>query len=115
MTVACVFCAIVAGTEPATIVARWIDAIAIRPRRPIVPGHTLVIPRVHVADFAQDPAVTAATFLHAAQLGRPPANLITSAGAEATQTVCHLHIHIVPRTARDGLALPWAPQKGTTP
>ncbi len=38
-----------------------------------------------------------------------PCNLITSAGREATQTVFHLHIHVVPRRDGDGLALPWTP------
>jgi histidine triad (HIT) family protein len=43
----------------------------------------------------------------AAELATPPCNIITSAGSDATQTVFHLHLHVVPRRAGDGLALPW--------
>ena len=106
----CVFCRIVAGTEPATVVRRWPDAVAIVPRHPVTPGHTLVIPTVHVRDFTEDPDVSAAAMRRAGELAAPPANLITSAGSEATQTVWHLHLHVVPRAAGDGLALPWSGQ-----
>jgi histidine triad (HIT) family protein len=51
--------------------------------------------------------VTAAVMRRAAELATPPCNIITSAGTEATQTVFHLHVHIVPREAGDGLELPW--------
>lgn len=111
MNASCVFCAITAGRAPAKVVKEWDDAIAIVPLGPVVDGHTLVIPRVHVADFAADPDVTGSTARRAAQLCRDldlvHANLITSKGAEATQTVFHLHLHLVPRAAGDGLALPW--------
>jgi len=107
----CVFCQIIAGKAPATVIEQWPDAIAIVPIGPVTPGHTLMIPRAHVADFAEDPVVTAATMARAAELdGRAPAgaaNLITSRGRAATQSVFHLHVHIVPRRANDGLALPW--------
>ncbi|MFC0533137.1 HIT family protein [Phytohabitans kaempferiae] len=103
----CVFCAIIAGTEPATIINRWPDAIAIVPRHPVTTGHLLVIPTVHVRDALQDPTVTGTCMSRAAQLARHACNLITSVGSPATQTVFHLHIHIVPRHSGDGLALPW--------
>lgn len=105
----CVFCAIVAGTEPATVVRRWDDAIAIVPLGPVTPGHVLVIPAVHVQDATVDPDVTAVAMRRAAELADAPCNIITSAGREASQTVPHLHVHIVPRTFGDGLALPWTP------
>ena len=106
---ACVFCEIVAGRTPATVVQEWDDALAIVPIGPVVDGHTLVIPKQHVADFGEDPEVSAATMRRAAELaaGPWPANIITSRGREATQSVWHLHLHIVPRAANDGLALPW--------
>jgi histidine triad (HIT) family protein len=103
----CVFCRIVAEVEPATIVRRWTDAIAVRPLSPVADGHLLVIPRQHVVDATEAPYVTAGTMLRAASVAAPPCNIITSAGPEATQTVQHLHIHVVPRRAGDGLALPW--------
>ncbi len=103
----CVFCRIIAGNEPATIVRRWRSAVAIVPLEPVVAGHLLVIPRRHVRDFTVDPMVSAVAMHCAAELATPDANLITSAGTAATQTVAHLHLHIVPRRPGDGLALPW--------
>lgn len=107
----CVFCAIIAGTEPATVLARWPDAIAIKPLHPVTPGHILIIPRYHTPDFAEAPWITAEAALRAAQWVRDKdigdCNLITSKGAAATQTVMHLHVHVVPRRPGDGLALPW--------
>lgn len=107
----CVFCRIIAGDEPAEVVATWPDAIAVVPLNPVVPGHRLVIPTAHVVDFTEDATVTGAVMARAAQLAQAwaihPANLITSAGREATQSVFHLHAHVVPRAENDGLALPW--------
>lgn len=107
----CPFCLIVDGQAPATIVRDWSDAVAIVPLGPVVEGHTLIIPKTHVTDFADDPDVTGATARRAAQLCRDldlvHANLITSRGVHATQSVWHLHLHLVPRAANDGLALPW--------
>ncbi|WP_432043610.1 HIT family protein [Streptomyces cadmiisoli] len=106
----CVFCEIVAGRAPANVVKEWEDALAIVPIRPVVQGHTLVIPKRHVTDFGEDPDVSASTMRRAAELavGEQPMNLITSRGREATQSVFHLHLHLVPRAANDGLALPWS-------
>lgn len=106
----CVFCRIVAGEAPAEIVTRWDDAIAFRPLGPVTDGHTLVVPIKHVENYATDPEVTAATMRRAAELAphiHRQSNLITSAGPWATQTVFHLHVHIVPRRPNDGLHLPW--------
>jgi histidine triad (HIT) family protein len=106
----CPFCSIVAGTSPATVVRHWHDAIAIVPLNPVTPGHVLVIPAEHVEDATVDPEVTAVVMRRSAELAEPPCNIITSAGAEATQSVAHLHVHIVPRRKGDGLALPWTGQ-----
>lgn len=107
----CPFCEINVGRAPATFVHEWSDAIAIVPLNPVVDGHVLVIPKTHVTDFADNPDVTGATARRAAQLCRNldlvHANLITSRGVHATQSVFHLHLHLVPRAAGDGLALPW--------
>ena len=87
------------------------------PLNPIVEGHLLVVPVTQVVDFMDDPELTASTcavaaivaksrkFLHGCDF-----NLTTSAGAAATQTVFHLHIHLVPRYEGDGLTLPWTGQ-----
>lgn len=109
----CPFCEIIAGRAPATVVHEWSDVIAIVPLNPVVDGHTLVIPRAHVADALTDPAVTATTTQRAAEWTAerwPHANILTSIGKPATQSVFHLHVHVVPRAAGDQLMLPW----GTT-
>lgn len=115
MTEPCPFCEIVAGRAPATVVREWPEVIAIVPRSPVVLGHTLVIPKTHVADFTVDPDVTGVTAQHAAELARDlnliNANMITSKGRPATQSVFHLHLHLVRRAEDDGLALPWTGQR----
>ncbi|MEU8686017.1 HIT domain-containing protein [Streptomyces sp. NPDC048611] len=106
----CPFCLIVCGRAPATVLREWPETLAIRPRHGgVTDGHVLLIPRVHVADVAEDPAVSAATMLRAAELAAEAGdcNVITSRGASATQTVRHLHLHLVPRAEGDGLLLPW--------
>jgi histidine triad (HIT) family protein len=115
----CVFCDIIADRSPASYVASTPDTIAIIPLNPVIggEGHVLVIPRAHVADFMENATVTATTMRDAAELARELRNtlggdwnLITSAGADATQTVFHLHVHLVRRVAGDDLALPWTGQ-----
>ncbi|MGW5336201.1 HIT family protein [Streptomyces bauhiniae] len=113
----CAFCAIAAGIAPAAVVRDWGDVLAIRPRSGGVnAGHVLVIPRQHVEDAGTDPKVSARTMECAAELTaeHPAANVITSKGKAATQTVYHLHVHVVPREAEDGLLLPWTPQHTAT-
>lgn len=110
----CVFCAITAGQSPAFVCREWNDAVAIRPRRGGVnEGHLLILPRIHVPDAGADPEVTAAVMRRAAVVlaGYPSANLITSKGKPATQSVSHLHVHVFPRKSGDGLALPWSEQQ----
>lgn len=109
----CVFCKIVARVEPAKIVETWPAAMAIVPHNPVVDGHVIVIPIEHVDDAAVEPELTGEVMACAAWFADDrydSYNLITSAGAPATQTVFHLHIHVVPRRAGDGLALPWTGQ-----
>lgn len=104
----CPFCEIIIGRAPATIVAESTACLVIVPLNPVVDGHVLVMPRAHVIDAIEDPWTTAQVMRYAAMLAHRPCNIITSAGAEATQTIDHLHVHIVPRRAGDGLALPWS-------
>jgi histidine triad (HIT) family protein len=106
----CPFCDIIAGQAPATVIREWDEVIAIAPRHPVVEGHTLVIPKTHVEDFAAAAWVAGQTMRKASILAHRmggPMNLITSKGPEATQSVFHLHVHLVPRAVDDGLALPW--------
>ncbi|MEV5953677.1 HIT domain-containing protein [Streptomyces sp. NPDC051987] len=108
----CPFCRIVRGVAPARLVREWEGALAISPRGGgVTPGHVLVLPKTHVPDVAADPAVSAMTMRHAAELAGEvgDCNVITSRGAVATQTVPHLHVHVVPRRHGDGIVLPWTP------
>lgn len=84
--------------------------LTIFPLNPVTKGHLLVVPRRHVADATVDPALAGRAFEIAAQLARDldAANIITSMGEPATQTVFHLHLHVVPRRDGDGLRLPWS-------
>ena len=107
----CIFCKIVRGEVPAQIVREWDEYLAFVPLSPVVPGHILIIPKVHREDFKQDPNITAEVMRRAAMIASGPCNLITSAGKEATQTVFHFHVHIVPRRECDGLLLPWIPDE----
>lgn len=109
----CVFCEIVAGRAPATVVWETISSLMIVPLGPVVEGHILAIPKTHIRDAAEWPELTSVVARDVAAYAQEqerPFNLITSAGTEATQTVFHLHIHYVPRREGDCLALPWTDQ-----
>lgn len=109
----CVFCDIIKGRSEAEWILQpetWHDAVAFVPLNPVTEGHCLVVPKVHVKDFAASPEVFASTAKRAGELmqwTQRPMNIITSRGKEATQSVFHLHLHLVPRAEDDGLALPW--------
>lgn len=116
----CPFCAIIAGRQQALIVHRWVDCIALSPLRPATLGHTLVIPVSHVPTIwdlssieAQQLAVRVREMglvlreaLHLSDM-----NVIQSNGSQATQTVSHLHVHLVPRYQHDAMGRIW-PQFG---
>lgn len=106
----CIFCAIGQGDDLPSTPIKYRDAtFTLVPLKPVVPGHLLIIPLRHVEDFTEDPEISAivmrAAAFEARELG--PCNLITSKGVEATQSVFHLHAHLIPRRENDGLALPW--------
>lgn len=110
----CVFCDYEGPSEVlATFAMESGEVFVIAPVEPVTEGHVLVIPRLHVASFALNPRLTgavmhAASHWQATKNGYGDANLITSAGEAATQTVKHLHVHVVPRAKGDGLLLPWS-------
>lgn len=106
----CVFCEIAAHTRAADIVAEDADSIAFLDSRPLFHGHVLLCPREHFETLLDVPAAHAGPlFLKTQQIARA---VETALGAEGTfiainnrvsQTVPHLHIHVVPRRRRDGL------------
>lgn len=110
MTDDCVFCRVVAGKERPLKVTRFSHTMTFEPLNPVTPGHMLVIPYAHVRDACEEPPMAALVMETAAALAREvgPCNIITSVGREATQTVFHFHIHIVPRRPNDGIKLPWS-------
>ncbi len=117
----CIFCKIVAGELPATIVAEGERTIAFMDIRPASRGHALVIPRAHCTDVHDiDPddlqavAVMAQDLATRARdvLGADGVNLLNSSGAAAWQTVFHFHMHVIPRYEGDPLRLPWVPAAG---
>lgn len=106
----CVFCDY-AGPSP--ILDDYDDMIVIEPLDPVAPGHALIIPKRHCAHAVADPELAGRVMLGAAhyaqERGFDSCNIITSVGSAATQTVPHLHVHVVPRRPGDGLKLPWSP------
>jgi len=117
----CLFCKIVAGEIPATIVAQDDRTVVFMDINPATRGHALVIPRTHVRDVHDiDPedlrAVAAAAQQIAAKarerLGADGVTLLNSNGAAAWQTVFHFHMHVIPRYEGDPLKLPWVPSPG---
>lgn len=107
----CIFCKIVKGEAEANIVHETEDCLIFHPLNPVALGHVLVIPKIHVNDALQNPLITGITMARASEYadwqGAHGYNLITSVGEVATQSIFHLHVHIVPRRPDDGLKLPW--------
>jgi histidine triad (HIT) family protein len=100
----CLFCRIVAGEIPATVVRETPDTIAFRDIAPKAPVHVLVIPRDHHADIAAlaaaDARLTAALVAEAAEVARAEGvgdgwRLIANTGAPVGQTVFHAHLHVL--------------------
>ena len=117
----CLFCKIVAGELPSQRVDEDERTVAFMDLNPATRGHALVVPRRHATNLLEiDPDDLAAT-IRAAQrlaqravpaLGADGVNLINSCGADAWQTVFHLHVHVIPRYRGDPLRLPWVPAPG---
>ena len=121
MVAECIFCKIVAGELPATVVASDERALAFLDISPATRGHTLVIPRAHAPDIheVQTEDLVASIVLARRvasrareRLGADGVNLLQSSGRAAWQTVFHFHIHVIPRYAGDPLRLPWVPAPG---
>ncbi|WP_203566662.1 HIT family protein [Aestuariimicrobium ganziense] len=106
---ACVFCRIVAGELPASVVHSDEHAVAILDLSPEEPGHTLVLSRRHVADLVDDPmalaevapTVSSVAAVLLERLGATGINAVVNCGESAGQTVDHLHVHLLPREVAD--------------
>jgi histidine triad (HIT) family protein len=117
----CLFCKIVAGEVPATIVVEDERTVGFMDINPATRGHVLVIPREHAQDVfaidAEDLQAVAVTAQQVARLvreklGADGVNLLNSNGRAAWQTVFHYHVHVIPRYEDDPLRLPWVPGPG---
>lgn len=106
---ACAFCAIVAGETQATVVLDDDDLIGFLDLRPLFKGHVLLIPRQHCTTLDQLPAELRDPFLAAAQRLCVAMTRLGAQGSfvainnTVSQSVPHLHCHVVPRTKGDGL------------
>ena len=111
----CPFCQRIAAGDYDRRISGRLDAVTFEPLNPVTAGHRLVVPVTHVTSALGHPAIAAdamaAAVLVAGHYGIRECNFITSAGTAATQTVMHLHIHVVPRRDGDGLHLPWTAQQ----
>ncbi len=106
----CLFCRILDGTEPAHIVADEQHAVAFLDTHPVFVGHTLVVPRQHVGTLLDLPEAMMAPLLTTAK--RVASAMPQALGSTGTfvamnnvisQSVPHLHVHVVPRRKGDGL------------
>jgi histidine triad (HIT) family protein len=106
----CLFCRIVTGETPADVVLTTEHMVAFLDHRPVFKGHTLLVPRRHVATLPDLPAGLRDPFLAAGQ--RLATAMVEGLGAQGSfvavnnvvsQSVAHLHLHVVPRTKGDGL------------
>ena len=106
----CLFCRIVSGEIPATVVYVDPNAIAFLDHRPLFLGHTLLVPRDHVETLVELPSRLVGPLFTAAQsLAQAVPHALGGEGSfvamnnRVSQSVPHLHIHIVPRRKKDGL------------
>ena len=106
----CVFCSILAGDVPAELVLETDDLVAFLDRRPVFKGHALLVPREHVDTLPDLPPALRDGFLAAAQRlatamkdGLGAQGSFVAVNNTVSQSVPHLHLHVVPRTKGDGL------------
>ena len=107
---ACVFCEIVAGRSAAALVLDEPEVLAFLDVRPVFVGHVLVVPKRHHGTLAELPAPLLAVLFEAVQrlAGAVPRALaaqgtFVAVNNTVSQSVPHLHVHVVPRTKGDGL------------
>ena len=121
----CIFCQIVAGAAPASVVYSDERVLAFMDVLPVNPGHVLLIPKVHAARLSElDKETGAQIFRVAMRVSRGLARssvrcegvtLLLADGEAAFQEVPHVHLHIVPRFKDDGFGLKFGPKYGLRP
>ena len=114
----CVFCEIVDGSSPASVV--WEDELvmAFLDLQPVRPGHTLLVPKVHAESMGEMEVSTGSHLFGVSMriaeairlsLGAEGINLFVADGEAAGQEVPHFHLHVIPRTEGDGFGLTFPP------
>ena len=110
MPATCVFCAIIRGDEKAVNILETDRLIAFLDHRPVFRGHTLLLPKQHVLLLSDLPAEQVPDFFRTAQrLERAVEDGLGADGSMilvnnvVSQSVPHLHLHVIPRNKRDGL------------
>ena len=106
----CLFCGIISCEVNATVVFQDEIAVAFLDHRPLFPGHCLLVPRNHVETLSDLPAALVGPFFGNVQLlARAIEVALEAEGSfvainnRVSQSVPHLHVHIVPRRRKDGL------------
>jgi histidine triad (HIT) family protein len=106
----CVFCQIIAGEAPAYVVLDDERTLAFLDVRPVFKGHTLLVPKTHIETLIDvPPDLMAPLFTNAQRLARAMEDGLDAAGSfvainnRVSQSVPHLHVHVVPRRRKDGL------------
>ncbi|ONI69589.1 hypothetical protein BWI15_23795 [Kribbella sp. ALI-6-A] len=122
---ACTFCEIAAGRLPARFVYQDDDAIAFLDIRPLRRGHTLAVPRQHVADLTAEgaatafaavaPALEATARILSTRLPADGISVLQANGRAAGQEVLHLHFHLVPRWNGDRPLNDWTSDDAAAP
>ena len=106
----CVFCRIVAGEVPAHVVLEDEPTVAFLDARPVFPGHSLLVPRAHHETLGDlPPELVGPVFSAAQRLAAAVERAMEADGSfvavnnRVSQSVAHLHVHVVPRRRKDGL------------
>jgi histidine triad (HIT) family protein len=111
----CIFCKIISKEIPSSVIYEDDEVISFLNLHPVSKGHSLVVPKQHSSDFlSTEPAVLAQSVQHVQKIaqaiikatGAAGFNLTVNNGPAAGQEIFHLHFHIIPRYANDGLK-PW--------
>ena len=121
----CIFCEILSGTAPASVVYHDELCTAFMDIQPVNPGHLLVVPNQHATYLADLPAETGAHMFRVAQqltrslrhsgLRCEGVNLFLADGETASQEILHVHLHVIPRYKGDGFGFRFGPAYGTRP
>ncbi len=121
----CVFCEVLAGRLPASVVMREGRCTAFMDIQPVNAGHVLVVPDDHAASLAELPEDAGARLFRTAQkvaaalygsgLRCEGVNLLLADGEAAGQDVFHVHLHVIPRFEGDGFGLTFGPDYANRP